>query len=75
MLADGVVTAEEYARAVGNTLACLDAQGVPHSSARFDTGTNQWKYEIGPTPQDKLGVQDECWARYERDVQAAWVSQ
>lgn len=37
-LADGVVTAEEYAHGVSNTLACMDANGLGHSSAWFDSG-------------------------------------
>jgi hypothetical protein len=75
--ADGTVTFDEYTEAVNDDMACLDAKGVEHSPPSYNQSTGQYDYTIvspaGPT--DGLSPEDECWMRYERDVQAAWVKE
>jgi hypothetical protein len=80
-LADGNVTRGEYDRAVNNTMACIDAKGIPHSSPVYEDFRDRpvWKYVVGPLPEDQdntlIAEYDECWAKYERDVQSKWVEQ
>lgn len=73
-LSDGFVTFEEYTQAVNNTMACLDKKGVVHTTPVYNEDRGQYVYgatdSTGPGGVSDL---DECWMRYERDVQGAWV--
>ncbi len=74
-LADGVVTFDEYASAVDSTLACVEERGRSHTEPAYDGSRHQFQYTIvGDSPGDSpMSAYDECWIRFERDIQAQWV--
>jgi predicted phosphoadenosine phosphosulfate sulfurtransferase len=74
-LADGVVTREEYDRAVANTMRCLDEKGVQHSTPIYQESRRQYTFSVmSPTgPGNGPTEYDDCWMRYERDVTSEWV--
>jgi hypothetical protein len=74
-LSDGIVTFEEYAQAVHNDMLCLDALGIAHSDPVYDKNSVQFHYSItSPNgPGAASSPEEDCYARYERDVHSAWV--
>ena len=76
--ADGLVTREEYDRAVANNMACMDEKGVQHSAPVYQEANHQYYYTMthtGPVPYEGLSPEDECYMRFEQDVHSAWVRQ
>lgn len=76
ILADGVVTFEEYKTAVNNTMACLDEHGVGHTEPVYSESRKQYSYITWVARSEESsgpGVEDACSMKFERDVQAAWV--
>ncbi len=76
-LADGVVTFDEYASAVDRTLACVEERGRSHTEPVYNESRHQFSYTIsGDSPDDRpMSAYDECWIRFERDIQEQWVGQ
>lgn len=73
-LADGIATFEEYTAAVSNTMKCLDAKGVQHTTPFYNQAQSKYKYGVtNPAGPGGVSPLDDCWMRYERDVQLAWV--
>jgi len=78
-LADGLVTRAEYDAAVDRTIACVEGSGAEVLEKRYEEFRTApvWTYLV-KDPASRYGVAsayDECWLKYERDVQAAWVAQ
>ncbi|MEP7215814.1 MAG: hypothetical protein ABI782_06130 [Anaerolineaceae bacterium] len=73
-LGDGIVSFEEYTRAVNNTMSCLDEKGAQHTKPVYDEERGQYVYGVtSPAGPGGVSTLDDCWMRYERDVQGAWV--
>lgn len=77
VLADGVVTREEFDAATARMIACMDEQGVKHSPPVYDERSHQYRFSIESTPgsQPGLTVYDECWMEFAQDVTGRWVQQ
>jgi len=77
MLADGLVTFEEYEHAIDNTMVCLEEKGVAHTQPAYDESRKQFSYitRIVGLQSSGAAADDECSMRYERDIQVVWLSQ
>lgn len=80
ILADGVVTREEYDSAVNRTLACVKAAGGQVNGLRYEDFRDKpiWNFTITYDRASSPGEAtpyDACWIQYSRDVQAKWVEQ
>ncbi len=76
ILADGVVTREEYAAAMAATIACARAEGVLVTEPRFDG----WRYDyrvITSDDSDRRASRafDRCYGEHLRAVDQAWAEQ
>jgi hypothetical protein len=78
IIEDGLVTAEEYERAVFRTIQCMDEAGVEHTEPvfteyRFDT---RWEYSVvGGIGSATNDLYTQCHEDYERDVALVWSAQ
>ncbi len=77
VLADGVITREEFDAATARMIQCLDESGVTHSEPVYDEGDFQYKFAIEAKAgsQPGLTVYDECWMEYAQDITGRWVMQ
>lgn len=83
ILKDGVVTADEYEKAVMETLRCLDEHGVAHSApAMVGEGglmAPKLKYTVGPWPEEEDAryskLYHDCFDEYERGPLTGWTLQ
>ncbi len=73
ILADGVVTREEYAAAMAATVECAEAKGVLITEPRFDG--RQYQYVISANDLAHEKAFDACYGLYLSTVERAWISQ
>lgn len=79
-LADGNVSRAEYDAAVNSNLACLDALGILHTDPVYEGFRDRpvWTYSVGPFGEgdgELVAASDECWFKFEADIQVQWVIQ
>jgi len=79
-LEDGVITREEYERAVLNTVACMGESGIEVQNFRWQ-GEKRIMFEwTGPSPRTTAGeaqgrTYEQCFDTYQWDIDRLWSSQ
>lgn len=78
LLADGVVTAADYAQAIDDTRACAEARanGITEPAlSPIDNLTWEFAFPIGALPEDQVwAISDECSQQHLWSVQTAYVA-
>lgn len=77
VLADGIVTREEFDTATARMIGCMDEQGADHTTPLYDERSHQYRFSMVAKPgsQPGLTVYDECWMEYAQEVTGEWVRQ
>jgi hypothetical protein len=78
IIEDGLVTAEEYERAVFRTVQCMDEAGVEHTEPEFKEYRfeSRWEYSIvGGIGSAADNAYIECRDAYQSAVSAIWAVQ
>lgn len=78
IIEDGVVTAEEYERAVFRTIQCMDEAGIEHTEPVFKEYrfNSRWEYSVvGGIGSEANDLYAECYDDYERAAASIWSAQ
>ncbi|MFQ5522959.1 MAG: hypothetical protein ACE5F5_05215 [Acidimicrobiia bacterium] len=72
IMADGVITEDEYATAMRATVECARGEGILMTTPRFDG--RQYVYVV-LADDEEIAAFDACYGQYLSRVERAWVSQ